>query len=62
VALDQPTPLLAGPAIRSDTVAVIPAGTPVKVMGKEGNWLRLRTADQAEGWGNSERFAVVAPS
>jgi hypothetical protein len=62
VALDQPTPLLAGPAIRSDTVAVIPAGTPVKVMGKEGNWLRLRTADQAEGWGNPERFAVVAPS
>jgi hypothetical protein len=62
VALDQPTALLAGPAIRSDTVAVVPAGTPVKVVGREGNWLRLRTSDQAEGWGSPERFAVVPPS
>jgi hypothetical protein len=62
VALEQHTPLLAGPAIRSDTVAVVPAGTPVIVVGREGNWLRIRTSDQAEGWGNPERFAEVPTS
>ena len=61
VALDQPTALLAGPTIRSDTVAVVAAGTPVKVIGREGDWLRIRTSDQAEGWGNPDRFAVVPP-
>ena len=61
VALEEMTPLLSGPAIRSDTVAVVAAGTPVRVVGREGNWLRVRTTDQAEGWGNPERFLEVSP-
>lgn len=62
VALEAGSPLLAGPAVRSDTVAVVPAGTPVRVIGQEGSWLRLRTSDHAEGWGSPDRFALVSPA
>ena len=62
VALAGRTPLLAGPAVRSDTVAVVPAGTPVRIVGREGGWLRVRTSDRAEGWGTPEGFAEVAPA
>lgn len=62
VALHDSTPLLAGPAIRSDTVAVVPAGTPVRIVGREGPWLRVRTSDRAEGWGSPDRFAEITPA
>ncbi len=59
IALAPRTALLAGPAARSDTVAVVPAGTPARVIDREGEWLRLRTSDQAEGWSSAARFAPI---
>jgi tetratricopeptide (TPR) repeat protein len=59
IALDPLTPLLAGPAMRSDTVVTVPAGTPLRVVGREGDWLRVRTSDLAEGWGAPGGVASV---
>jgi tetratricopeptide (TPR) repeat protein len=59
VALHDPSPLLAGPAVGSDTVAVVRAGTAVRLIDRQGDWLRVRTSDRAEGWADATHFGEV---
>ena len=39
-----------GPRVDSPVVARIKRGTPLKVIGQKGEWLRLRLRDNTEGW------------
>jgi len=41
--------LRAGPGLEFRILKVLPAGTPVQRLGREGEWIRVRVADQ-EGW------------
>lgn len=59
IALEPATPLLSGPALRSDTIATVPAGTPLRIIAREGDWLRVRTSDLAEGWGAPDAIAAI---
>jgi uncharacterized protein YgiM (DUF1202 family) len=50
VALQDQTPLYGDPTIHSPVVRNIQGGAGLDVLETRGDWLRVRTVTQAEGW------------
>jgi hypothetical protein len=54
VALTEDTPLYGDPTVRSPVVRKVPAGAGLDILETRGDWLRVRTVAQSEGWVEAE--------
>jgi hypothetical protein len=59
VALQESTPLLAGPTPKAEPLASLDAAVPVQILERRGEWWRVRSRDGREGWVESFLFAEV---
>jgi tetratricopeptide (TPR) repeat protein len=59
VTFDESTPLLAGPAHRSDEVRQLPQAALLAVLESRGAWLRVRTSDDVQGWVEAARVGTI---
>lgn len=59
VALEKNSPLLAGPSLKADQLAILEDGTPVTILERRNAWWRVRSASRHEGWVEAALFAEV---
>lgn len=59
VAVEAPSPLLAGPAHRSERLASLGDGSTVTILERRGDWWRVRGPRDREGWVKAGGFAEV---
>jgi TolA-binding protein len=59
VTIEEATPLLAGPALRAEEIRALPQAVLLAVVEERGDWLRVRTADDTEGWVEAARVGQL---
>lgn len=59
VTVEQDTPLLAGPALRAEEIRALPQAVLLAVLEERGEWLRVRTADDMQGWVEAARVGQL---
>jgi TolA-binding protein len=59
ITLDPATPLLAGPADRSDEIRLLTEGEPLSVLEERAGWFRVRAGDETEGWVEASRIGPI---
>lgn len=59
VAIDARTPLYGDPTVHSPIVRRVQAGAGLDVLERRGEWLRVRTLTQAEGWVESDAVGAL---
>jgi hypothetical protein len=59
VTIEDNTPLLAGPALRTEEIRSLPQAVLLAIVEDAGPWLRVRTADDTQGWVEAARVGEL---